>query len=284
MVAVDFFGNLPPTLAKKFWTNFEILISLHRFVVATSDLLRRGVPWRSPGPRGVIVEEEGGEGGDFRSASPESLLACSLARSVHGVLLSTSPIFALLQLYNFYSTRKILRSFSQGKRKVLPSTKNWFKEKVISDVILLSSSRANRSWSSHYDNIILSDKFITWPNMTFLFWRMRVRRSRARCPWSSSCKVTWKFPTFYKRDASFLRCGDATSKVNLVPSVSSCLSYKCLLFCCFITRLCSVVTNCVLSSRELKFQLVTRCRFQPARFADKFSLKFCKLAAIALFF
>ena len=176
MVAVDFFGNLPPNLAKKFWTNFEILISLHRFVVATSDLLRRGVPWRSPGPRGVIVEEEGGEGGDFRSASPESLLACSLARSVHGVLLSTSPIFALLQLYNFYSTRKILRSFSQGKRKVLPSTRNWFKEKVISDVILLSSSRANRSWSSHYDNIILSDKFITWPNMTFLFWRMRVRR------------------------------------------------------------------------------------------------------------
>lgn len=148
----------------------------------------------------------------------------------------------------------------------------------------MSSSRANRSWNSHYDNIILSDKFITWPNMTFLFWRTRVRRSRARCPWSSSCKVTWKFPTFYKRDASFLRCGDATSKVNLVPSVSSCLSYKCLLFCCFITRLCSVVTNCVLSSRELKFHLVTRCRFQPARFADKFSLKFCKLAAIVLFF
>ena len=172
-------------------------------------------------PRGNC---QGGRRGR-RSLSPKPpRRACSLARSVHGVLLSTSPIFALLQLYNFYSTRKILRSFSQAKRKVLPSKKIWFKEKVISDVIVLSSSRANRPWNSHYDNIILSDKFITWPNMTFLFWRMRVRRSRARCPWSSSCKVTWKFPTFYKRDASFLRCGDATSKVNLVPSVSSCLS------------------------------------------------------------
>ena len=77
MVAVDFFSSLPPNLAKKFWTNFKILRLLHRFVVATSDLLRLGVPWRSPGPRGVIVDEEGGEGGDFRLATPESLLACS---------------------------------------------------------------------------------------------------------------------------------------------------------------------------------------------------------------
>lgn len=48
---------------------------LHRFVVATNDLfMRRGVPLGSPGPRGVIVGEEGGEGGVFLPATPRSLL------------------------------------------------------------------------------------------------------------------------------------------------------------------------------------------------------------------